>query len=160
MVWLFPIVETFDHSASEKGFKKLLPMVIKWTWKKLIIIWGKIGEIVQHFDGGKWRWKYWENYKNFEGFCINFIQNVVENWSKSLGLQFCSATDLHVWIRSFILMAHQPLRYKPNHDSDGIWLLTFGIAILKNESLNTNHCMNALTCVYCNSDRHCPNCDL
>ncbi len=48
---LFPIVEIFNHSATEKVFEKPLLIAVKWTWEKLIIILGKIGENVQHFDG-------------------------------------------------------------------------------------------------------------
>ncbi len=51
MVRLFPIVGTFDHNAIEKGFKKPLPMKVYLTWEKLVIMLGKIGGNVQHFDG-------------------------------------------------------------------------------------------------------------
>ncbi len=66
-----------------------------------------------------------ENYKKVsDGFCINFIQNVLEKFSNS---QFYGAAELYVWIHSFILMSHWLLHYK--NESQTLffgWLVNFG----------------------------------
>ncbi len=79
---------------------------------------------------------------------IDFVSEKV--LEKFLNSQFCSTTELHVWICSFILVSHQPLATKKNCSFDGTWLLTIRIAILKNESHCTNHHANAYICMYCN----------